>query len=39
MVFPLGPDIYLDWATCDSRTTKGSNSTVYQCSLRPGYRF
>ncbi len=39
MVFPLGPDIYLDWAICDSRTTKGSNSTVYQCSLRPGYRF
>lgn len=39
MVFPLGPDVYLDWATCNSRTTKGSNSTVYQCALKPGYGF
>jgi hypothetical protein len=39
LVFPLGPDIYLDWATCNARTTKGSNSSVYQCALKPGYRF
>jgi hypothetical protein len=39
MVFPLAPDIYLDWATCNSRVTKGSDSMVYQCSLKPGYRF
>lgn len=39
MVYPLGPDIYLDWATCNDRTTRGSDSTVYQCQLKPGYRF
>ncbi len=39
IVFPLGPDIYLDWATCTSRTNKGTNSIVYQCELKPDYRF
>lgn len=39
IVFPLGPDIYLDWATCTFRTNQGSNSIVYQCELNPGYRF
>ena len=39
MVFPLGPDIYLDWATCNFRTTSESDSTVYQCQLKPGYKF
>jgi hypothetical protein len=40
MVFPLGPDLYLSWATCTARTSKGSDqTTVYRCELKPGYRF
>jgi hypothetical protein len=40
MVFPLGPDLYLSWATCSSRTSsKEERSTVYLCELKPGYRF
>ena len=41
MVFPLGPDLYLSWATCTARTDKegGQIDTVYRCELKPGYRF
>jgi hypothetical protein len=40
MVFPLGPDLYLSWADCTARTNTGEDaSTVYQCELKPGYRF
>jgi hypothetical protein len=40
MVFPLGPDLYLSWADCTARTnTDEDRSTVYQCELKPGYRF
>jgi len=40
MVFPLGPDLYLSWATCTARTnTESEKSTVYRCELKPGYRF
>lgn len=40
MVFPLGPELYLDWATCAVRTTPDrERSTVYQCELKPNYRF
>lgn len=40
MVFPLGPELYLSWATCTSRpNSKQDNSTVYLCELKPGYRF
>lgn len=40
MVFPLGPDLYLSWATCSARTNRdGEKSTVYRCELKPGYRF
>jgi hypothetical protein len=38
-VFPLAPEIYLDWATCSYRSNRGSDSTVYQCQLKPGYTF
>ena len=39
-VFPLGPDLYLSWATCVVRTrSQIDNSTVYQCELKPGFRF
>ena len=40
MVFPLGPDLFLSWATCTSRTNReGEHSMVYRCELKPGYKF
>ncbi len=40
IVFPLGPDLYLSWATCAARTgSDREKSTVYQCELKPGFRF
>lgn len=40
MVFPLGPDLYLSWATCNIHTNPGEDkATVYRCELKPGYRF
>lgn len=40
MVFPLGPDLYLSWATCTMRTNSdAAKTTVYRCELKPGYRF
>ena len=39
-VFPLGPSLYLSWATCAARTNRESEkSTVYRCELKPGYAF
>lgn len=40
MVFPLGPDLFLSWAECTTRPgSEALKSTVYQCELKPGYRF
>lgn len=41
MVFPLGPDLFLSWATCTVRTNAqdAEDATVYRCELKPGYRF
>lgn len=40
MVFPLGPDLYLSWATCTARkSTDPDQATVYRCELKPGYKF
>jgi hypothetical protein len=40
MVFPLGPDLYLSWATCAARASSNEDkSTAYRCELKPGYRF
>ncbi len=40
MVFPLGPNLYLSWATCTARTNPDKEkTTVYRCLLKPGYRF
>src|ERR1700678_1333880 len=40
MVFPLGPNLFLSWATCTVRTdTEKEKTTVYGCELKPGYRF
>ncbi len=40
VVFPLGPDLNLSWATCTVRTgTDIEKTTVYRCELKPDYRF
>jgi hypothetical protein len=40
MVFPLGPALYLSWATCTARTNADEEkTTVYRCELKPGFRF
>jgi hypothetical protein len=40
MVFPLGPDPSLSWATCTVRnSTEEEQTTTYRCELKPGYRF
>lgn len=40
MVFPLGPELYLSWATCATRKSDDAQeTTAYQCELKPGYRF
>jgi hypothetical protein len=40
MVFPLGPDLNLSWATCNVRTgSDKEKTTVYRCELKPDYRF
>lgn len=40
MVFPLGPNLNLSWATCTVRTgTDKEKTTVYRCELKPDYRF
>jgi hypothetical protein len=38
IVFPLGPTLYLSWATCDARVNP-DQTRVYRCELKPGYRF
>jgi hypothetical protein len=40
MVFPLGPDLYLSWATCSVRpSSEIQKAMTYQCELKPGYQF
>jgi hypothetical protein len=39
IVFPLGPDLNLSWTTCSVRETNHTPNSVYQCELKPGYRF
>ncbi|MGA8491500.1 MAG: hypothetical protein WB711_13825 [Terriglobales bacterium] len=38
IVFPLGPDLYLNWADCHVRVDK-DQARAYRCELKPGYRF
>jgi hypothetical protein len=38
LVFPLGPQLLLSWADCDSRTNRDATK-AYRCTLKPGYRF
>jgi hypothetical protein len=40
IIFPLGNGIYLDWGACSTRSSPQSvNGTIYQCQLKPGYKF
>lgn len=39
IVFPLGPDLDLSWATCTVMSAKNQPNSVYQCELKPGYKF
>lgn len=38
IVFPLGPNHRLSWATCNVQTARGGTQ-VFRCELKPGYRF
>ncbi|MBV8867231.1 MAG: hypothetical protein JO210_17675 [Acidobacteriaceae bacterium] len=38
IVFPLGPDLILSWATCSVKITP-DRSKLFRCDLKPGYRF
>jgi hypothetical protein len=45
IVFPLGPQLRLSWATCRLDTgggrtdTRGDSARLYRCELKPGYLF
>lgn len=36
--FPLGPDLFLSWANCNS-SVNSDQTKVYRCELKPAYRF
>ena len=38
IVFPLGPELFLSWASCNARVNP-DQTKVYRCDLKPGYRF
>ncbi len=38
IIFPLGPSLFLSWATCNARVNP-DQTKVYRCDLKPGYRF
>jgi hypothetical protein len=38
IIFPLGPELLLSWATCNVRVNP-DRTRVYRCDLKPGYRF
>jgi hypothetical protein len=38
IVFPLGPDLSLSWASC-SVQVPANRPKLYSCELKPGYRF
>lgn len=39
IVFPLGPHLDLSWASCEVRKGATAIYNIYQCELKPGYRF
>ncbi len=38
VIYPLGPDLFLSWATCNSRSDS-DKTNIFRCDLKPGYRF
>jgi hypothetical protein len=38
IIFPLGPALFLSWATCNARVNP-DQTHVYRCELKPGYHF
>lgn len=38
IVFPLGPELRLSWADCQTRANP-DETRVYRCELKPGYRW
>jgi hypothetical protein len=38
IVFPLGPNLYLSWATCSLAVTPDRTKS-YHCERKPGYAF
>lgn len=38
IIFPLGPNLFLGWATCNARVNP-DQTKVYRCELKPGFRF
>jgi hypothetical protein len=38
IVFPLGPDLSLSWASCNLQVAP-NRTKLYSCELKPGYRF
>jgi hypothetical protein len=38
IVFPLGPNLFLSWASCNTRVNK-NQTILYRCELKPGFRF
>lgn len=38
IIFPLGPDLFLSWATCVA-TVNRDQTSMYRCGLKQGYRF
>lgn len=38
IIFPLGPELYLSWASCNARVNP-DQTKVYRCDLKPGYSF
>jgi hypothetical protein len=38
IVFPLGPELQLSWATCGLQVA-ADRTKLYSCELKPGYRF
>lgn len=38
IIFPLGPALFLSWATCDA-TVNRDQTKVYRCQLKPEYQF
>jgi len=38
IIFPLGPSLFLSWATCNAAVNP-DKGRIYRCATKPGYRF